>query len=61
MRGETLKIVTRRDNESSRYFICTHFRNSPKYLESVFRGLDTLSSGHASVPKDDGVCLLHDP
>ena len=39
---------------------CAHFRNSPEYLETVFPGLKTMSSGHASVRKDDGVCLLHD-
>lgn len=39
---------------------CVHFRNSPAYLESVFKGMNTMSSGHASVRKDDGVCLLHD-
>lgn len=41
-------------------FSCAHFRNSPEYLETVFTGLKTMSSGHASVRKDDGVCLLHD-
>jgi hypothetical protein len=45
---------------SVRCITCTHFRNSPAYLESVLRGLNTMSSGHASVRKDDGVCLLHD-
>jgi hypothetical protein len=45
---------------AARCISCTHFRNSPAYLESVFRGLNTMSSGHASVRKDDGVCLLHD-
>jgi hypothetical protein len=39
---------------------CRHFRNSPEYLESVFKGLATLSSAWASVRKDDGVCLLKD-
>ena len=39
---------------------CTHFRNSPAYLESVFKGLSTMSSGHASVRKDDGICLRHE-
>ena len=39
---------------------CRHFRNSPEYLESVFKGLATLSSARASVRKDDGVCLLKD-
>jgi len=39
---------------------CTHFHNSPAYLEQVFKGMNTLSSGHASVRKDDGICSLHD-
>jgi hypothetical protein len=39
---------------------CRHFRNSPEYLESVYRGLTTMSSAHASVRKDDGICLMHD-
>lgn len=41
-------------------FNCKHFRNSPEYLESVYRGLQTMGSGHASVRKDDGICVLHD-
>lgn len=53
--------MTERDSKQARCCMnCTHFRNSPAYLESVFRGLNSLSSGHASVRKDDGVCLLHD-
>jgi hypothetical protein len=39
---------------------CRHFRNTPAYLEGVFEGLTSLSSGYASVRKDDGVCLEHD-
>ena len=39
---------------------CRNFRNSPQYLEKVFKGMNILSSGYASVRKDDGVCLLHD-
>jgi hypothetical protein len=39
---------------------CVHFRNSPEYLEKVIPGLKTMSSGHASVRKDDGICTLHD-
>ncbi len=39
---------------------CQHFRNSPAYLESLYKGLTSLSSAHASVRKDDGVCLLRD-
>jgi hypothetical protein len=39
---------------------CDHFRNDPKYLETVFEGLTSLSSGYGSVRSDDGVCLRHD-
>lgn len=41
-------------------FTCKYFRNSPEYIESVYPGLNTLSSGNASVRKDDGICELHD-
>ncbi len=39
---------------------CKQFRNSPGYLESVFKGMTTFGSGHASVRKDDGICLVND-
>jgi len=39
---------------------CRHFRNSPRYLETVYKGLSSLSSAYASVRKDDGVCLERD-
>jgi hypothetical protein len=39
---------------------CVHFRNDAKFLESVFSGLTSLSSGFGSVRADDGVCLRHD-
>ncbi|MGB6063283.1 MAG: hypothetical protein WBG50_00640 [Desulfomonilaceae bacterium] len=39
---------------------CRHFRNSPEFLESVFKGLTTLSSGYASITCEDGICLLTD-
>jgi hypothetical protein len=39
---------------------CRHFRNAPAYLETAIKGLSTLSSGHASVRKDDGICLAND-
>jgi hypothetical protein len=48
------------DNKAQCCMACTHFRNSPEYLESVIPGLKTMSSGHASVRKDDGICTLHD-
>ena len=39
---------------------CVYFNNSPAYIESVFKGLTALSSGYASVKKDDGICQLRD-
>jgi hypothetical protein len=39
---------------------CRYFRNSPRYLESVYKGLTSLSSAYASVRKDDGICLERD-
>ncbi|HED12257.1 MAG TPA: hypothetical protein ENI62_01115 [Gammaproteobacteria bacterium] len=46
--------------EFKRCINCAHFRNSPAYLERVFKGMITLSSGDASVRKDDGICGVHD-
>ena len=40
-------------------FGCVHFHNSPEYLEKVYPGIKTMSSGYASVRKDDGICTLH--
>ena len=39
---------------------CVHFRNDPAFLEAAFAGLASLSSGHASVRGEDGLCLRHD-
>ncbi len=39
---------------------CRHFHNSPAYLENLFKGFVTLSSAHASIRKEDGVCEYHD-
>jgi hypothetical protein len=41
-------------------FDCIHFHNSPAYLERIYPGIKTMSSGFASVRKDDGICTLHD-
>ncbi len=38
---------------------CRHFCNSPEYIEATFKGLTSLSSGYASVRKDDGICAEH--
>jgi hypothetical protein len=47
-------------NETKHCISCRHFRNSPRYLESVYKGLSSLSSAYASVRKDDGICLKRD-
>ncbi|HEX4508398.1 MAG TPA: hypothetical protein VH722_21905 [Alphaproteobacteria bacterium] len=39
---------------------CRHFRNDPAYLEEMFKGLTSFSSGYASVRGDDGLCAEHD-
>jgi hypothetical protein len=39
---------------------CSHFKNTPDYLEQTFKGMNTMSSGHASVRMDDGICNLHE-
>jgi hypothetical protein len=39
---------------------CAHFRNGAAFLEAAFAGLTSLSSGHASVRGEDGLCLRHD-
>jgi hypothetical protein len=39
---------------------CTYFRNDPAFLETVFKGLASMSSAHASVRAEDGLCLRHD-
>ena len=39
---------------------CAHFRNEPDYLEREIPGLAVMSSAHASVRADDGICTLHD-
>jgi len=47
-------------DKNKRCIHCSHFHNSPAYLESVYKGLTSLSSAHASVRKDDGICSFHD-
>ena len=39
---------------------CAHFCNDPAFLETVFKGLTSMSSGYGSTRGDDGICLLHD-
>lgn len=49
-----------RKAEKKQCLHCVHFRNTPDYLESIYKGLTSLSSAHASVRKDDGICLRND-
>jgi hypothetical protein len=39
---------------------CVHFRNDPAFLELLFKGLTSLSSGYGSARANDGICTLHD-
>jgi hypothetical protein len=39
---------------------CAHFRNEPDYLEKEIPGFASMSSAHASIRADDGICTLHD-
>ena len=39
---------------------CVHFRNDAAYLEAALGGLTSLSSAHASVRGDDGICSRHE-
>lgn len=39
---------------------CRHFTNVPDLIERELRGLSILSSAHASVRGNDGLCRLHD-
>lgn len=38
---------------------CRHFRNDAGFLENALAGLASLSSAHASVRTDDGLCAHH--
>jgi len=48
------------DDASAQCRNCRHFRSDAVYLETVFPGLISLSSGYGSVRGNDGVCQLHD-
>jgi hypothetical protein len=39
---------------------CAHFCNDSDYLEAVFKGMTSFSSGYASVRAEDGLCTRHD-
>jgi hypothetical protein len=52
--------MVNRKAEKPQCIQCRHFRNSPEFLESVFKGLTTLSSGYGSVRCEDKICLIND-
>ena len=39
---------------------CRHFDNSPESFERAFPGLQSFSSGNASVRDEDGLCRIHE-
>ena len=39
---------------------CAHFLTDPALIEAALPGLAILSSAHASVRGQDGLCVLHD-
>jgi hypothetical protein len=39
---------------------CLHFCNAPAAMEAAFPGLNVMSSGHASVRAQDGLCAKHE-
>jgi hypothetical protein len=39
---------------------CRHFEQQPGVIESMLPGLSALSSAHASVRAEDGICALRD-
>jgi hypothetical protein len=55
-----LKTIRQETTHHGQCRACAHFRNDADYLETVFRGLTSLSSGYGSVRADDGICLRHD-
>ena len=38
---------------------CRYFESDPQQLEKLIPGLISLSSAHASVRADDGLCMRH--
>jgi hypothetical protein len=54
------KNITKSAPVTGRCGTCANFRNDSAYLEKVMPGLTSMSSAHASVRADDGVCILHD-
>jgi hypothetical protein len=38
---------------------CVHFTNDPAFLEGALPALRALSSAHAAVRSNDGLCAVH--
>ena len=54
------KYITKLEAVIGRCGTCANFRNDPAYLEKAVPGLTSMSSAHASVRADDGICIAHD-
>ena len=48
------------ESDRSACFPCAHLCDDPVRVETALPGLAILSSAHASVRAQDGICLRHD-
>jgi hypothetical protein len=48
------------DTVTGRCANCIHFCNDPAFLERNMPGMASMSSAHASIRSDDGICARHD-
>jgi hypothetical protein len=53
-------LLSRRRDAQPTCIPCAHFCDDPAQVEAQLPGLAILSSGHASVRAQDGLCVLHD-
>ena len=60
LRGAIGSLVSQYTNTGESCFSCTHFCDDPEQIEAQLPGLAILSSGHASVRAQDGLCQWHD-
>ena len=51
--------ISSRNEAQETCFSCAHFCDDPARVEAEMPGLAILSSGHASVRAQDGLCLAH--
>jgi hypothetical protein len=53
-------LLSRRRDAQPNCMPCTYFCEDPVLIEAHLPGLAILSSGHASVRAQDGLCILHE-